>query len=402
MHDDRTARESIARILDQIFLVEAGAGSGKTTSLVGRMIALLESGRVTVEQIAAITFTRKAADELKSRFRLELEQRIRNAAEPQSGLLRQALKEIDRSFMGTIHSFCGRLLRERPIEAKLDPTFRELEEEEAAMLRDQCWDEYLINLIDNGQEETIAALGELQVNVEDLRQVYLRVCDYTDVQIDTVPSPRPDFDLIRLSLPPMMDEASNFIPTVKPERGWDALQSLIRDGRRMAAMHRLHDDMRVVQLAQSFERNIDATLNRWTDSAKAKEFKVMFQEWQSRVLVPFLRAWREYLYPQLVDFVRPAVEYGTRRRRELGLLDFQDLLIRATALLREHAEVRRFFAGRYASLFVDEFQDTDPIQAELMFLLTGDDSNESDWRRITPRPGSLFVVGDPKQSIVRP
>ncbi|MNO42698.1 ATP-dependent helicase/nuclease subunit A [compost metagenome] len=401
MHDDRTARESIARILDQTFLVEAGAGSGKTTSLVGRMIALLESGRVTVEQIAAITFTRKAADELKSRFRLELELRIRNAAEPQSSLLRQALKEIDRSFMGTIHSFCGRLLRERPIEAKLDPTFRELEEEEAAMLRDQCWDDYLINLIDNGQEETIAGLGELQVNVEDLRQVYHRVCDYTDVQIDTVPSPRPDFDLIRLSLPPMMDEASNFIPTVKPERGWDALQSLIRDGRRMVAMHGLHDDMRVLQLAQLFERNIDATLNRWTDSAKAKEFKVMFQEWQSRVLVPFLRAWREYLYPQLVDFVRPAVEYGVRRRRALGLLDFQDLLMKATALLREHAEVRRFFAGRYARVFVDEFQDTDPIQAELMFLLTGDDSNESDWRRIIPKLGSLFVVGDPKQSIYR-
>lgn len=401
MHNDDTARERIARALDRTFLVEAGAGSGKTTSLVGRMIALVESGSAAVEQIAAITFTRKAADELKIRFRLELERRLRSAAEPQISLLRQALQEIDRCYIGTIHSFCGRLLRERPIEAKLDPMFRELEDEEEAMRRDQCWDEYLMGFSENGQEDVVAELGALQVNVEDLRQVYNRMCDYTDVQIDTVPSPRPDFDVIRLSLPPMMDEASNFIPANKPEKGWDALQTLVRDGRRMVAMHGLQNDMRVLQLAQLFERNIDATLNRWTDRDKAKEFKIMFQEWQSRVLAPFLRAWREHLYPQLVNFVRPAVAYGARRRNEFGLLDFQDLLMRATALLREHADVRRFFAERYTRLFVDEFQDTDPIQAELMFLLTGDDPKESDWRRITPKPGSLFVVGDPKQSIYR-
>lgn len=401
MHDDQMARESIARVLDRTFLVEAGAGSGKTTSLVGRMIALIESGSAAAEQIAAVTFTRKAADELKSRFRLELERRVRSAMEPQNGLLRQALKEIDRCYIGTIHSFCGRLLRERPIEARLDPMFRELEEEQVEILRDQCWDEYLMSLIESGREDAITVLGALQVNVEDLRQVYKRVCDYTDVLIDTAPSPRPDFDLIRLSLPSMLEEASCYIPKVKPERGWDALQSMVRDGRRIVAIHGLHDDMRVLQLALLFERKIDATLKQWTDGAKAKEYKIMFQEWQGRVLLPFLRTWREHLYPQLIDFVRPAVAYGSRRRSELGLLDFQDLLMRATALLREHVNVRRFFTGRYTRLFVDEFQDTDPIQAELMFLLTSDDPNESDWRRITPKLGSLFVVGDPKQSIYR-
>lgn len=401
MHDDQMARESIASVLDRTFMVEAGAGSGKTTSLVGRMIALIESGSTTTGQIAAITFTRKAANELKSRFRLELERRIYTAAEPQRGLLVLALKEIDRIYIGTIHSFCGRLLRERPIEARLDPMFSELEEEQAAILRDQCWDEYLISLIENGQEGDIAALGALQINVEDLHQVYKRLCDYTDIQIETVPSPRPDFDLIRLSLPPMLEEASRYISTTKPERGWDALQSMVRDGRRLIAIYGLHDDMRVLQLALLFERKIDATLKQWTDGTKAKEYKIVFQEWQGRVLLPFLRSWREHLYPQLVDFVRPAVVYGSSRRSELGLLDFQDLLMRATSLLREHADVRRFFARRYTRLFIDEFQDTDPIQAELMFLLTGDDPIESDWRRITPKPGSLFVVGDPKQSIYR-
>lgn len=401
MYDDMLARESIAKDLDQTFLVEAGAGSGKTTSLVGRMIALIESGTARAEQITAITFTIKAADELKVRFRMELEKRIPMASEPQGELLRQAFKELDRCFIGTIHSFCGRLLRERPIEARLDPMFCELEEDEAEELRDQCWDEYLMRLIEDGQEDQVTKLGAHKVNVEDLYEVYKRVSNYTDVHIDTVSSPRPNFDQIRLSLPPMMEEASRYIPTSKPERGWDALQSMIRDGRRILVIHGLKDDMRVLQLALLYERKIDATLNRWTDSKMAKELKIQFQEWQSIVLHPFLRAWREYLYPQLVDFVRPAVEYSTRRRSELGLLNFQDLLMRATALLREHVEVRCFFASRYTHLFVDEFQDTDPIQAELMFLLTGDDPSECDWRRITPKRGSLFVVGDPKQSIYR-
>ncbi|ETT45414.1 hypothetical protein BSK66_10160 [Paenibacillus odorifer] len=401
MVDDRAARERITEILDRTLMVEAGAGSGKTTSLVGRMIALIESGSVVAEQIAAITFTRKAADELKSRFRLELERRILKANEPQKALLQRALQEIDRCYIGTIHSFCGRLLRERPIEARLDPMFREIEEDEASLLQDQCWDEYLVNLIENGKEEGIANLASLQVNVEDLLQVYKRVCDYTDVHIETVASPRPDFDLIRLSLPQMMEEAGRYIPTQKPAQGWDALQTMVRDGKRLLMLHGLDDDMRILQLALMFERKINVTLNRWTDPAVAKEYKVIFPEWQSRVLFPFLGAWREHLYPQLIDFVRPAVAYGSHKRNELGVLDFQDLLMRATALLREHEHVRRFFAAHYTRLFVDEFQDTDPIQAELMFLLTGDDPREADWRRITPKPGSLFIVGDPKQSIYR-
>ncbi|ASA19529.1 UvrD-helicase domain-containing protein [Paenibacillus donghaensis] len=401
MVDDQTARERIALRLDRTMLVEAGAGSGKTTSLVSRMIALIESGNSVAGQIAAITFTRKAADELKNRFRLELERKIHNAIEPQKFLLQRALEEIDQCYIGTIHSFCGKLLRERPIEARLDPMFREIEEDEASLLQDQCWDEFLMNLIENDQEYRIEELAALQVNVEDLREVYKRVCGYTDVHIETVETPRPDFDRIRLTLPQMIEEAWVYIPKKKPVQDWDSLQIMVRNGKRALMLHGLDDDMRVLQLALMFERKINITLNRWTDSVMAKEYKVIFPEWQNRILSPFLCAWREHLYPQLIHFVKPAVAYGVSKRNELGVLDFQDLLMRATALLREHEHVRRFFADRYTHLFIDEFQDTDPIQAELMFLLIGDDPSEGNWRRITPKPGSLFVVGDPKQSIYR-
>ena len=75
--------------------------------------------------------------------------------------------------------------------------------------------------------------------------------------------------------------------------------------------------------------------------------------------------------------------------------------MRAARLLRDNPEVRRYFRKRFHPILVDEFQDTDPIQAEILFLLTGTDDAERDWTRLAPAPGSLFLVGDPKQSIYR-
>ena len=99
--------------------------------------------------------------------------------------------------------------------------------------------------------------------------------------------------------------------------------------------------------------------------------------------------------------IRPAVEIYDRLRRDAGLLNFQDLLLAAARLLRENPAIRTYFRKRFTHLLIDEFQDTDPIQAEVMMLLAADDPTETDWRRCRPVSGSLFVVGDPKQSIYR-
>ena len=103
----------------------------------------------------------------------------------------------------------------------------------------------------------------------------------------------------------------------------------------------------------------------------------------------------------MIRALRPAMEVYDRRRKEAGGLNFQDLLMKAAALLRDKPVIRRYFRGRFTHVLVDEFQDTDPIQAEVMLLLTADNADEQDWRQCRPVPGSLFVVGDPKQSIYR-
>ena len=404
MPSDQTDRDRILQDLDTTLLVEAGAGSGKTTSLVGRLLALIESG-VQAEQIAAITFTNKAADELKERFRLALEKAFRVAEQGSQTRKRfaDALGNLDLMFIGTIHSFCSLLLRERPIEAGLDPFFREMTEEEDKLFREACWDDYLAEL---GEMELklFRELISLGVDVNSLRTVYDRVAMFSDVAVHCQEQKRPDFDRIRDTLFPLLDAAAPFIPTTEPEQGWDTVQRLVRQTRQKMQMMDLTDDMRILEIAKDFDCKLAVTLKRWTSKEQASEMKKGFSDWQCTVLFPFLQEWREYLYPKLIAFVQPAIAYCQERRLASGRLNFQDLLIQAAKLLRCHGEVRNYFAQKYARLLVDEFQDTDPVQAELIFLLTGEETagmEETEWRQLTPRPGSLFLVGDPKQSIYR-
>ncbi len=96
-----------------------------------------------------------------------------------------------------------------------------------------------------------------------------------------------------------------------------------------------------------------------------------------------------------------AVATYDRLRREAGGLNYQDLLLLAARLLRDKPQIRRYFRRRFTHVLVDEFQDTDPVQAEVMLLLTAADPAQTEWRLARPVPGALFVVGDPKQSIYR-
>jgi ATP-dependent helicase/nuclease subunit A len=135
--------------------------------------------------------------------------------------------------------------------------------------------------------------------------------------------------------------------------------------------------------------------------SQAKEELERYDAFRTTVAEPLVKAWREYRYEPLLRALRPAQKVYDELRAGAGKLNFQDLLMKAAGLLRTRPSVRRYFRRRFTHLLVDEFQDTDPVQAEVMMLLTADDPEETDWRRCCPAPGSLFVVGDPKQSIYR-
>jgi ATP-dependent helicase/nuclease subunit A len=137
---DQAARDRIAQDLTANLIVEAGAGAGKTTALVGRMLQHVMRG-TPVEQLAAVTFTRKAADELRERFQLALEGAVRNGTSDPVARVRcaAALRDLERAFLGTIHSFCARLLRERPIDVGLDPEFVEIADSDVEPMNREFW-----------------------------------------------------------------------------------------------------------------------------------------------------------------------------------------------------------------------------------------------------------------------
>ena len=142
---DRESRRKIHENLFENILVEAGAGSGKTQMLAERMAAGVAAGAYQVQHMAAVTFTRKAASELRGRFHLALEGELIRACAPghrsdpdRMARLRSALSNLERFFAGTIHSFCARLLRERPVESGVSPGFAELDEVQDLELRQRA------------------------------------------------------------------------------------------------------------------------------------------------------------------------------------------------------------------------------------------------------------------------
>src|SRR5688572_24639999 len=170
---DQESRRVIREELLTNILVEAGAGSGKTQMLAERMAAGVASGVYQIEHMAAVTFTRKAASELRGRFHLALEK------QPPSPRVQQALSNLERFFAGTIHSFCARLLRERPVESGVSPGFRELDEVQDLELRQRVWRDFITSARAAGDPDMMALLAA-EVRPPDLDSAFARICDNED------------------------------------------------------------------------------------------------------------------------------------------------------------------------------------------------------------------------------
>ncbi|MDQ2970325.1 MAG: UvrD-helicase domain-containing protein, partial [Acidobacteriota bacterium] len=398
---DGAQRRRIREAIDRNLLVEAAAGTGKTTSLVERMVALVAAG-TPVERICAVTFTIKAAAQLDQRFQNALERAARGERDPgRREKYDQALARLDACFIGTIHAFCSRLLRERPVEAGLDPGFEEMDQTQDAAERAESWRRYGERLFTEGSP-LLARLLEAGMDLESLREAYEFLCDNGDVRAVVAPrGPAPDLAHVRPRLEALLDRISPLLPETVPATGWDRLQAPLRAARSMRRLFDLGSPPELVRVLRELGRAHKPDPKCWTPKTSAETAWREVEEFRTDVLDAALRSWREFLHPIAMAVIEPAAaEYAAWRRRE-GRVNFQDQLVFARNLLRDHPDVRRALQERFTPVLVDEFQDTDPIQAEVLLYLTGSDPEEMDWRRLTPVPGSLFVVGDPKQSIYR-
>ncbi len=393
---DAEERRIIEEDLDTNIVVVASAGTGKTESLIRRMVAGVVAGKVNVDSLVAITFTRMAAGEMRARFA----ERLRDAAET-SPVARDALRKIDRAFIGTIHAFCARMLRERPLDVGLRPDFTEVDEHDVTILWRHYWNEELQRLYADG-DPRIAQLSELGVDVRDLYDFFVTRSENSDLALGPALKEEPDLstalDQVQQAVDTVMELLGGKIPDDR-DTFLDQLD-LANHIRRHRGVHGLADQAELLKVYRKGLKGI--TLKRWPDKNLASKVKnEIVGGLAEHVVDPALTQWRQYVYGIIAPLMDDLVGRFADHRRANGLVTFHDLLVLSATLLRDSSGARRFFQGKFEAFFVDEFQDTDPLQAEIISYLAGSDTAETDWRKLVPIPGRLFVVGDEKQSIYR-
>jgi ATP-dependent helicase/nuclease subunit A len=403
---DVEARRRIRESLDESLIVEASAGTGKTTALVGRIVAVLEKGRTTIDKIAAVTFTHKAAGELKLRLREELD-KARQAR--LSATLEHALEHMEEASIGTIHSFCAQLLRERPVEACVDPAFHELSEQEAGRLYQRAFRSWLERRLAEPSPGLRRAFARLAWRdswddsppLDQLQYAGRKLVEWRDYPAPwrREPFSRDEEIGTLLRMARELAELSS-----RPRRVTDNLYVGLQPARLMVQGLAAHDqdslEAAVLKLGRDLRRDTKKGSGDYGGGVSREDLLNRRDE-LLRWIEEFRRRADADLAAELREEMSGLVEEYNDRKRRQGKLDFVDLLVCARDLVKNQQPVREYLQRRFSHLFIDEFQDTDPLQAEILLLLAADDRTESDWLKIRPVPGKLFVVGDPKQSIYK-
>ncbi len=424
--DDGPARARIRAELQTSFIVEAAAGTGKTTILIARLVNLLASGTAGrragdsgIDRIVAVTFTRKAAGELKLRLRQALD--IARQGEEEASRrahLEHAIAHLEEALIGTIHSFCADILRQRPVEAQIDPAFREIDEEETADLFDRAFRAWVERRLEAMPEGLQRALSRLAVRrspdgstpLDQLRSEAAKLLDWRHYPESWSRRPFDRRAAVEACLSEVADLAQIYRDCPSP---YDSLRRGIESAEQLDAWLRSTDAVSETRDYDALEARLIEMLGALRNAARWKGRGSWPVEGLSRAevvrrrdaLIDTLQAFRVEADADLAALLRDELTQVIDRyealKQQMGRLDFLDLLIRTRDLLRDNDEVRHDLQRRYAHLFVDEFQDTDPLQIEILMLLCADDAEVSDWHDATPVEGKLFLVGDPKQSIYR-
>jgi len=429
---DAADRSRAATDFDTNLVVSAGAGTGKTSLLVERILNVVGSGVATIDRLAAITFTEKAAGEMRERVASGLD-RLRGLAraegEPDATdeagrsyahlvgtagatpeqIARRALaamEQLDHATLTTIHGFCAELLRGYPVEAGVDPDFAVDTGEKAESIRHEVWERFLSREL--GPE---AQRGELWRKL---------VADPGLPVVGAVAMALADFDVPEALPGKPLPETAALLSRQADEliAGIDSL--LARQSGLTAGTVSWFDFARAAIAAlrtdgvAGFERQLrtNPTLRiKVADKRDPQPTKALLgvgpEEMKalSRRTGKWLRALMRLNEPMIRLILDAAAPFPGEFRDAFlrqGFVSFDGLLALARDLLRDHPEVRRELKRRYAMLLVDEFQDTDPVQHEIvLFLAERPEDEQLDAYEARLGPGRLFAVGDAKQSIYR-
>ncbi len=375
---DAGARRRILTDFGTTLFVEAAAGTDKTTALVCRIVALICEGISTLDRIAAVTFTEKAAGEMKLRLRAEIE-RARNAQDvtpERSARLAKALSQLELARIGTIHAFCGDLLRERPVEAGIDPLFEVAAEDQAADLMDRAFDSWFQHALaepPDGVRRILRRRSRWQTPRDSLRTAATNLAEHRDFPTvwrrDPFNRTREIDGLIRgLSelgqLGPQASSPDDYLAANLSE-----IKRFIDENARLEAVRgRDYDGLEAILSELARYKSWAWKGRRTTSFGSLSRDEVLARRDALKAdLDTFLRKSNADLAP-LLQALRPALGSYEQLKTRGGRLDFLDLLIKARDLIRENASVREGLQKRFTHYFVDEFQDTEPYPGRGPFV----------------------------------
>ena len=398
---DARARKRIRKSLDENLLVEAGAGTGKTSLLVDRVVNLIVKGKARIEEVAAITFTEAAASELSERVRGELEKRLLNgvsSSKKKEQRLREALQGLELASIQTIHGFTRSLLAERALDAGLPLLLEVLDSSDANMRFEREWNDRIRVALD---EQAFLAdwkradrldpgifINHLRTVLHGMRGKY-HLLEGNPFAGDTEP--------VGLTADPLLVKEAEWRKALEKCKDIEdgAYEHLIETVLPLIEkLRQAGNDPDEVESILIAAPRIDTSIGRqgnW-ERGVLKDLKSSLKTAAGSIEGGLDRA-RSATLSRLAARLLCMTRRNVESRRSEGVAEYDDLLVWARDLLRDSPSAREHFQDRYKYLLVDEFQDTDPLQIDIVKLLTCCAACDR------PAPGSLFVVGDPKQSI---
>ncbi|GEC15447.1 UvrD-helicase domain-containing protein [Nitrobacter winogradskyi] len=437
MLPDAEARKTALTAVDRTLLVEAGAGSGKTSVMAGRVAVLLSKG-AEPKHIAAITFTEFAASELRQRIERfttqlslgEVPKDLRQAFPDgvdaaQRENLSKALGAFDQLMCGTIHGFAQALIKPYPAEANIDPGADIVDPAEAELAFQERYDAWLRSQLSGEHNDGLVA----QIVLSDVNGGLKFVAEVAEFLRDNRDATCAQIGWSHQGLADLTAAVGQF---QKDLAGYDFLEQqtsecckvlgeivAILQGHGLsvpnpsnaALVAALNFHRHETCFTQEGKRRQLRVSGKWQDAAAkagrtkaagklASEAMVLRYDACHTAISILLGAVSRELLLRLCNEMARLREDWRGYKRAAALLDFEDLLYKARDLLAKNAEVREALSKRFRHVLVDEFQDTDPLQTEILWLLCGDDGAGEPLSR-SLRPGALFLVGDPKQAIYR-
>ena len=411
------AQKDAVYTIDKNVAVSAGAGSGKTQVLSLRFLYILEklgleaflaspSGdgalQAKAEQIMAVTFTKAAATQMRERIRKAMNKRIAKAEaaidEDNNAKIvrfwRLQLKSLEKAHIDTLHSLCSKILRENPVDAGIDPQFRVAEDVEGKVFVKDTIVDFVRRGLRNGDQDItkLAGIYGYQSLCDNLYSLYSKIEDiladeqakvrYSDAVAENENGQQAAQNLIKQieHLIEIKDEVTN-----NGSEGRNKLDKLA------AAFEQIKGDL--LQKKPSYDSCKEYFNNLRLKKGSEISLK-LYRDLMSQIDMGISNTLAADQIDHWLRVLENVLKTVQAAKQKHNLMTFDDLEMRAVALMRNNPVICKKYADKFTHIMVDEFQDTNERQRQLLYMLCGGSPTELKGKK-------LFIVGDSKQSIYR-